>query len=291
VDAFDGVVRAATLPDLEIEVNVEVKVQEAELTFYATAPACAEARVPRLPKTKGQVAVIPMRGVIGQHPGDYWADVYTDRIEAQVAQMQANPAVGAIVLDIDSPGGIVYGTPELSAYLRGLRDSGAKPIYAAANAQAASAAYWLGSAATKLFVTPSGEVGSIGVWNMHIDASEAWKKFGAEITLIFAGKYKVEGHPFGPLDDEARAELQRGVDDYYGQFLTDVAAGRRVSKSTVEKTYGQGRTIEAERAKSLGMVDGVATLGELLAGLLPPASQGSRRATAAAAIAIEEAEE
>ena len=69
--------------------------------------------------------------------------------------------MGQIIFDLDSPGGVVYGVPELAAKIRAFRNT--KPIYAVANSEAGSAAYWIGSAASKFYVTPSGQVGSIGV--------------------------------------------------------------------------------------------------------------------------------
>lgn len=255
----------------------------------AEAVQAVEASVPRLPKVGGQIAVIPIRGKIAQHRGDWWGDTHTETVAGQIGSMMANPSIGAVVLDIDSPGGIVYGTPELAETIRNARGSG-KPIYALANGMAASAAYWIGSAADKLFVTPSGEVGSIGVWSAHTDMSGFLEQAGVDITLVSAGKYKVEGHPFAPLEDEAKAEMQQSVDRYQEMFLADVALGRTEKKSVVREAYGQGRMLGAEAAKRVGMVDGIATMPELLAGIMRPRQQRqSRGAALGLAIGLEEA--
>src|SRR5690606_4285100 len=113
-----------------------------------------------------------------------------------------DPAVSAIVIDVDSPGGTVTGVAELAEQIFEAR--GKKPIYAIANALAASAAYWIASAAEELWVTPSGDVGSIGVYAMHEDISEMEAEMGLKVTLISAGEYKTEGNPHEPLGDEAR---------------------------------------------------------------------------------------
>ncbi len=84
--------------------------------------------------------------------------------------------IDTIVLDVDSPGGNYYGTPETSSKIRAARDS--KPIIAVANSLAASAAYWIASAADEIVVTPSGDVGSIGVLAVHTDFSAANEKIG-----------------------------------------------------------------------------------------------------------------
>lgn len=287
-DAFGPLVESGAIPiEVDVSVSIDIEEFETEPDIRTEAPACDLAKVPRLPKSNGSVAVIPIRGTIGQHRGDYWADTYTDSLMSQIAQMQAAPSVGSIVLDIDSPGGIVYGTPELARSMRDIRAAGGKPIYAVANSQAFSAAYFIASAASKVFVTPSGKVGSIGVWNMHIDQSKMLEEAGLTVSTVSAGKHKLEGSPFGPLEDEARAEMQRSVDSYYDDFLGAVAAGRGVSKATVRETFGEGRMVEAERAKNLGMVDGVATLNEVLAGIIPPKRTGSRQNTVAGRLAIE----
>ena len=282
--AFPAVYQAATSIELAIELD-----DPAEPMIVSEPPTVDQAAVPRLPKTSGQVAVIQIRGIIGQHGGsDYWGGAYTETIAAQLAQMVASPTIGAIILDIDSPGGIVYGTPELADGIRTLRES--KPIYAVANGMAASAAYWIGSAATKLFVIPSGKTGSIGVWSGHVDISEALEKEGIKITLVHAGEYKVEGNPWEPLGEEAQAEMQASADRYYDMFLDGVAANRGATKAVVRESYGKGRLLGAEAAKAAGMVDGIAGVPDVLAGILKPRKSKQRATALGLAVAVAEAE-
>lgn len=258
-----------------------------EACIFEESPSADEAKVPRIAKIKGSVAVVPVFGGIGQHRGsDYWGGVFSEELTGMVRQLVDSPNIGAVVLSIDSPGGIVYGIPEAARAIREMKQ--VKPIFSAVKAQAASAAYWLASSTTKIFAQPSADVGSIGVWTMHVDQSKMLEEWGLDISLISAGKHKVEGHPFGALDDNARAELQRSVDGYYDDFLADVALGRNVSKATVKNDFGEGRMIEAPRAKSLGMIDGIATLNELLAGIMAPAGNSKRRSMATK-IALEDA--
>lgn len=250
-------------------------------------PSCDEAKVLRLPKVEGSIGVIPIQGTISQHTGTFWGGTYTDAVAAQISALASNPSVGAIVLDIDSPGGIVYGTDELATVIRDARDT--KPIYSLANSMAASGAYWIGSSASRFFVTPSGELGSIGVWNAHIDFSKADEAEGVKTTLVSAGKFKTERNPYEPLSDEARADMQASVDRYHEMFIDAVAAGRDVSRATVRETFGKGRMMGAPAAIKAGMVDGATTLPELLAGIMKPRKAGSRAATARAKLALEEA--
>lgn len=239
-----------------------------------TAP---EAKPPRLPRTDGSVAILPIHGVIGhRRSSGYGANTYSEDVAAYLGQLAASPSVGAIVLDIDSPGGTVSGLSEVADAVNVAKQ--AKPVYAIANPEAASAAYHIASQATKLFSTPSGEVGSIGVWAAHFDYSEALANAGIKINLIHAGKHKVEGNPFEPLGDDARAEIQRGVDLAYDNFLGAVAKGRNSTKATVRDTFGGGRMIEADRAKDLGMIDGIATLGEVIQSVGKPKAASRLRA-------------
>lgn len=177
----------------------------------------------------------------------------------------ADPNVSAILLDVDSPGGVVDLVPELAAEIFAARET--KKIVAIANTLAASAAYWIASAASELVVTPSGEVGSIGVYCTHEDWSGAYEKEGIDVTLISAGKYKTEGNPFEPLTDAAKAAIQATIDSYYGMFVAAVAKGRGVSTSTVQTSFGQGRVVTAKKALAAGMVDRVETFEQTLARL------------------------
>jgi len=235
-----------------------------------------------LPRSEGAVAVLSLRGVVEQHRS-WWAGLSTDEVSGVLARLMTDPSIGAVVLDWDSPGGVVYGVPELADQIRGYR--GVKPVYSIANAEMYSAAYWIGSAAAKTFVTPSGGVGSVGVWTAHVNASEAFKKVGWEVTVISSTPEKVESGPFAPLCDEAREAMQADVDTYYQQFLEAVAANRGKRTTAVASGFGKGRTVMPEDALAASMVDGIATLGELL-GALVPRKKGSARATAAAKVAL-----
>lgn len=234
---------------------------------------------PRLPKVNGAVAVIPIQGVITKRGG--WFSDGTDRVSRTLDAAMASKAVGGIVLDIDSPGGSSYGLQEFADKIYSLRGAG-KPIVAIANPLAASAAIWAGSAADQFIVTPSGDVGSVGVWSLHIDYSAAMEAEGVKPTFIFAGKYKVEGNPYEPLTDEARAEMQRSVDETYSDFTTAMARNRGVTRAKVLADFGEGRVLSAARAKAAGMVDRIASLDEVLAGMGATAGSRSTEATAAA---------
>lgn len=209
------------------------------------------------------VAVIPIIGTLTQRPemiGSMAETRSTAEMVAEVRAAMADPDVDAVVLEVDSPGGEVFGVPEAWAALRAAAK--AKPLVAAVNSMAASAGYYLASAADEVWVTPSGLVGSVGVYMLHVDASKALEDMGESWEFIVArnSPFKVEGNPAEPLTEEAREALQADVDRYMAMFERDVARGRRVSVDTVRQQFGQGRVVGPDAARSAGMIDQVGTL-------------------------------
>lgn len=213
---------------------------------------------------QGQVAVIPIWGVIAHRTFEASSGMTsTEVIGRWLQRAVADDEVTHIVLDIASPGGMVSGTPELAAAIFAARK--AKAITAIANAQAASAAYWLGSQAQEFSITPSGEAGSIGVYMLTEDWSEYLAKEGIKINPISAGEHKLEGNFWEPMSDETRTHFQAQVDATYADFLKAVARGRALTSSQVKKNFGGGRVFDADEAKSRGMVDRIETFDELIA--------------------------
>ena len=218
--------------------------------------------------TGSGIAVLPLYGVVTQR-GNMVDDISgpgsssTQQFTSVLRQMLADDTVGQILIDIDSPGGSVYGVSELASEI--VKARAQKPVIAVANSLAASAAYWIGCSASEFYVTPGGEVGSIGVWQAHFDYSKALEEDGVKPTLISAGKFKVEGNPYLPLDEQAQAFMQSRVDDYYNAFVEAVAIGRGVSINDVKTGMGEGRVLGADAAMAQNMVDGIATFDDVLA--------------------------
>lgn len=213
----------------------------------------------------GSIAVIPLTGVVMQRSS--MMDLCTGAVSVQrftsmFRDAMNDETVGQILIEIDSPGGSVYGVSELANEIYQAR--GQKTVVAVANSLAASAAYWIGCAASEFYVTPGGEVGSIGVWQAHEDWSKALDEAGIKTTLISAGKYKVEGNPYQPLDDDAKDFMQSRVDDYYVAFTKSVAKCRGVAIDDVRNGMGQGRVLGAQDALEQKMVDGVNTFDEVI---------------------------
>lgn len=231
------------------------------------AAAVSDARAKEIADIDGKVALIPVYGVLANKMDAFSAmsgGTSYAGIKKSLHAALSNEDVKAVVLDIDSPGGSVPGTEELSNEIRSLR-GGEKPIIAQVNSLAASAAYWIAASADEIVVTPSGRAGSIGVYTAHDDISAALEKRGIKRTYISAGKHKVEGNETEPLGKDALAHIQDSVNHSYRRFVAAVAEGRGTTVGKVEDGYGQGRVFYADALVDRGMVDRVATLDETLA--------------------------
>ena len=225
------------------------------------------------------VAVLPLFGTIIPR-ADYFEEASgatsAESFGKQFDKLVKDPNVDAIVIDVNSPGGQVGGIQEVSQQIYDAR--GTKPIIASANQLMASAAYWIGTAADELVVSPSGEVGSIGVFAVHQDMSAALEDAGLKLSIISAGRYKVEGNPYEPLTEEARGAIQASVNDFYDAFVNDIARNRGVNSDAVRNGFGEGRVVGARQAVDLGMADRIETLNETIDRLLggqAPTSQSS----------------
>lgn len=227
-----------------------------------------EAARPREVQRVAKVAILPMVGVIGQRMGmmtEFSGGVSTERLGELIDAAVADAEIGAIVLDVDSPGGGVYGVPELAAKIRAARDQ--KRVIAVANSLMASAAYWLSSQASEVVASPSSEVGSVGVVATHIDQSGLDEAMGLKVTFVHAGAHKVEGNPHQPLSPDALEFLQQRVNEYYSMFLDAVAQGRGLKAKQVQEQFGGGRVFGAQEAVQRKMADRVATLDQVVAEL------------------------
>jgi signal peptide peptidase SppA len=254
-----------------VELRANGHLSDAEIAARIAAadhPLTAAAGKSGSGRAVGAVAVLPLYGVIAQKasmvsnvsgPSGTSTEGFGQAFDAAMG----NDDISAIVIDINSPGGAIDGVDELTTKI--FRARGTKRIGAVANTTAASAAYYIGSAADDFAATPSGSVGSIGVYTVHNDLSGAMAAEGVKQTLISAGKYKAEAHPSQPLSDEAHAALQERVDEAYSMFVNAVARNRGVTVSDVRNGYGQGRLLGAKKALEVGLVDRIATLDEMIA--------------------------
>lgn len=221
------------------------------------------------------VMVLPIYGLITQRGGYYGCG--TQEVWQCLSAALVDPAVTAIVLEHDSPGGEVYGVEELAVKIREAR--GTKPIVSHVNSLSASASYYIASQADEVVITPSGEAGSVGVYTVHEDWSGALDQMGVKVEFISAGEGKVDGNPYAPLSDEARADMQAQVDRYYAMFVAAVAKGRKVGAAKIKGEW-QAKVWGAKECVSMGLADSVGTLEVAIA---RAAQLGRKRKAPAAA--------
>jgi signal peptide peptidase SppA len=256
----------------------------ARLKEWPTHEQVLEARqaaAGRMRSVSGKVGVIPVHGMIEQRlgfMGALFGGTATEDVGRELDAMLADKAIDAIVLHIDSGGGTSYGVQELGEKIHAAR--GRKPVYAMIDSFGASAAYWLASQAKQVVITPGGDTGSVGVYTLHADYSQAAEREGVRFSVVKAGKYKVEGNPYEPLTAEARDHLQEMVDETYSEFVRAVARGRGVTPEAVRSGYGEGRVVSARKAKAAGMVDKIMSFNDLMHNLVGDGGSAGRAASA-----------
>jgi signal peptide peptidase SppA len=251
---------------------------EAVLARTRSAPAA-----PDEPMFRGPVAHLPIFGMLGARPSlltMIFGGTPLSSLRAALAQAVETPSVRTILLEIDSPGGSVHGTSETWQAIKAADQ--VKPVTAVVSGTAASAAYWLATAARRIVATPSSDIGGIGVYGVHADKTALYTAKGITHTVIAAGAKKTEGLEVVPLTEEAKAALQRRVDAAYGRFVTEVAAGRKTAPEIVRAGFGEGRVLAAEDALAAGLVDGIQTLEQTVAGFAGVVGDSRRREELAA---------
>jgi len=225
----------------------------------------AARRNTKFKNVSGKIAVISIYGTIAQKMDmltEFSGGSSTENIMAVFDEAINDPGIGAIVLDVDSPGGSVYGVAELAEKI--YRARGKKPITAVVNSLMASAAFWIASAADEIVITPGGEIGSVGIIAVHVDRSKETADAGLKVNFIYAGKYKKEGNSYEPLDEEAYSYHKSRVDEYYDMFVSALANHRGVTALKVRTNFGEGRVLGAKDAIERKMADRIGTLEGVL---------------------------
>jgi signal peptide peptidase SppA len=218
--------------------------------------------------TESGIAIVPVLGPLVAR-----ADWLTSLLGATeygaiadaVSAAADDPAVRGILLEVDSPGGEVGGLFDTVDTIGAIKRRSAKPLWAAASEAALSAAYAIASTSDRIYISRTGEVGSVGVVAVHLDASGADAMAGLRWTLIHAGACKTDGNPHEPLSPRATADLQTDVDALYQDLVALVAANRGVGADTVRAT--EAAIYRGEKALKAGLADRVGTLAQTMVDL------------------------
>ena len=214
----------------------------------------------------GDTAIIKISGILLKNiPSLYrWLGIemtsYLD-IQDQLTEAVGNPAVKKILLDIDSPGGVVAGVMEAGQAIANA--AAQKPVMAKIDDLGASGAYWLASQATKVIAGPNAEVGAIGVFTVYVDWSARADKEGMKVHIIRSGEHKGMGVPGAPITAEQIAAMQEIIDGMAENFIKAVSSGRGMTIEAV-RALADGRVFLAVEAKKNGLIDNVITANKTI---------------------------
>jgi len=227
---------------------------------HMTVDALASKLGRPLEKTGGRVEVRGSTAILGiEGPIFRYANLFTAISGATSMEMAAQD----LELNINSPGGEVDGTAAFADMVRA--GSERKPVFAYVDGMAASAAYWIASAAPKIIAQEGSWVGSIGVVATTMDNRGAQERQGVKRYSIVSSQSPKKNPDVAT--DAGRAQIQELVDEIAAMFIGRVAAYRGVSAETVQSDFGQGGLLPTRLAKERGMIDSVQGYEAFLAGI------------------------
>lgn len=169
--------------------------------------------------------------------------------------------IKAVVLRVDSPGGVVAPSQEICDEVR--KFAAKKKIIVSMGSLAASGGYYISAPATLIYANPGTITASIGVILKLSNIEALIDKIGIKAYTLKTGKYKDSGSPVRQFTDEDRAMLQAVIDNTHEQFVQAVAAGRKLPVEEVRK-IADGRILSGEQAKALKLVDRLGTLQDAI---------------------------
>ena len=246
------------------------------------------------PPPAGGIAVIPVHGILVPRRGQITAMCTEltsyERIRSQVYAALNDPSVSEIVLDINSGGGAAVGCKELADYIYQSRES--KPITAIVNFSAFSAAYFIAAACSKIVLSQTSGVGSIGVIMEHMEASKMEESVGLKFTTIYRGDNKNNGTPHEPLSEQAEAMFQGMIDQVYDVFPSSVGEYRGLKQQAVIDT--QAALYFGPDAIAAGLADELSdpqtAINSIVAKYRQPAAQKSQSVRVRAAAMNQQAQ-
>jgi protease-4 len=176
-----------------------------------------------------------------------------DDVVDQIERADGDPAVSALLLKLNTPGGEVVPSDDI----RNAAVEFDGPTVAFATDTCASGGYWIASGCDEFWARDASIVGSIGVIGSRPNVSELADRLGVSYERFAAGKYKDAGLPLKELSEDDRTYLQGIVDDYYERFVERVAEGRGLDPEDVRGT--EARVYLGSEAADIGLVDDVGT--------------------------------
>lgn len=227
----------------------------------------------------GGVAVVPIVGALMDRAMWRWWDGY-DAIQKRVEAAHADPAVRAVMLDLDSPGGMVAGLLDCMRALRAAKAGSKKRMTAWVGSGAYSAAYGLASTCDEIVMSDTAGVGSVGVIASLMSRVDQLAKDGIDVRIASSGVEKTDGHPAVPISDGAVGRLRARVGELAGMFFAEVGAGRSALTSEA-LTALDGGVRYGRAAIAAGLADRITTRSALLAELSATTTTNAPRGTTA----------
>jgi protease-4 len=189
-----------------------------------------------------------------------------DKVSDALFAASKNPEIDGIVLRIDSPGG----SPDASEFvwqtIMDVRETG-MPVVVSVSDVAASAAYYIASAADAIIISPGALTGSIGVFSVRPNFEGLMEKLDVRVETLSRGAHADFASTLKPMSDGAHERMDTIVREIYELFITRVATGRNMEVAQVD-TVGEGRVWSAEQALDVGLVDGLGGLKQAVEWLL-----------------------
>jgi signal peptide peptidase SppA len=220
---------------------------------------------PNISRTIGNTRIIDVRGVMLRDLDPISAlfgGVSTEQVKAEIASAIADHSIDQIVLNINSCGGTVDGSFALADYVYESRSS--KPIIAYTDGVALSAAYLLASQCSKIVISDSAELGSIGVITSRVDLSKYYESMGVNIAIIKAGKYKDAYYDASALTDDNKSFIQGNINTYYDLLIDKVSRGRGLDAEYVATTLADARLFVGREALANKSADAIGTIDKAI---------------------------
>lgn len=209
----------------------------------------------------GRVAIVYAEGPIVNGEGRV-GEVGGERFARELRRLRGDPAVKAIVLRVNSPGGSATASEQIQRELR--LASQTKPVVVSMGGYAASGGYWISAYGDRIYAEPSTITGSIGVFGVLFNIQELGNNLGLTWDTVKTGRFADLGTLARPQTPEELAVIQGLIDWIYEQFLTKVADARGLTRERVEE-LAQGRVWSGVAAKEIGLVDEIGGLSDAVA--------------------------
>lgn len=214
-----------------------------------------------LPTKKKSIGLIVAQGNIvgGNQPNNM---IGSSSLTELIRTARDDDDIAALVVRIDSGGGSAFASEVIRKEILDTRAQG-KPVYISMGSVAASGGYWIASAGDEIWAMPTTLTGSIGVWGLVPNLTDAFDRLGVHSDGVGTTKLADIYHPDRPLSEPAQHLIQSGVNDVYRHFLGIVADARDSDPASVHE-IAQGRVWSGNAAKAIGLVDNLGSLHDVM---------------------------